>query len=58
MKFQQLQVKDEIKKALKDLGFKEMPSLESKEVLWGGQRVIAGSGGGGGSGPLRTPQKF
>jgi len=42
MKFQQLQVKDEIKKALKDLGFKEMfpiqenaipPMLEGKNVM-------------------------
>jgi len=42
MKFQQLQIKDEIKKALKELGFKEMfpiqenaipPMLEGKNVL-------------------------
>jgi hypothetical protein len=33
-----------------DLGFNEMPKLDTREVLWGGRRVIAGVGGN--SGPI------
>lgn len=41
-----------------DIGFKEMPTNESKEVLWAGRRVIAGTGGSGGRRPGPTqPQR-
>lgn len=36
-----------------DLGFNQMPTLDTKEVLWGGRRVLAGGGGSRG-GPGRT----
>jgi hypothetical protein len=39
-----------------DLGYNQVPSLDLKEVLWGGRRVVAGGGGSRGGGRARTQQ--
>jgi hypothetical protein len=37
-----------------DLGLNHMAKQELKEVLWGGSRVVIGTGGGGGGGRQQT----